>query len=329
MMKRILIIGFLGVSALLNAQQLPQYTQFANNQSLYNPAFIGLNKSNDITVGGRWQMLGFGNEPRTAFGIFSKNLKLKEKEIFNPALRISRDIPKTSSLEKRKFSHAAGAQIGLDQYGAFRSFNLNGIYAFHYQVNRTFKVSGGLKLGFSNYSFDAAKAVVLNISDPKLTYQGGDSEYDQFISGRQNATFLNVGAGAVIHYTDFFIGVSADQLTRNAIELGTSSVNFNPSTHYFFTTGYKFSISDALKLTAVAQFKKMRPAPLSADFSIIANYGESLFFGLNYRHKAAVGIMAGFHINEKFSLGYSLDFTVNKLNSASNGGHELILSYRF
>jgi type IX secretion system PorP/SprF family membrane protein len=328
-MKRILIIGFLGVSAILNAQQLPQFTQFANNQSLYNPAFIGINKSSDLTVGGRWQMLGFGNEPRTAFGIFSKNIKLKEKEVFNPALRISRNIPVSNSNEKRKFSHASGAQIMLDQYGAFRSFNLNGIYAFHYQANRNMKVSGGVKVGFSNNSFDASKAIVSNITDPKQAYQGGDSEYDQFISGRQNATFLNIGVGTVIHYSNFFIGFSADQLTRNTIELVNSSVNFNPSTHYFFTTGYKLSISEALKLTAVAQIKKMKPAPISTEFSIIANYGESLFCGLNYRHKAAVGAIAGFHINEKFSFGYSLDFTVNKLNYASNGGHELILSYRF
>ncbi len=329
MMKRIIIIGFLCVSAISNAQQLPQYTQFANNQSLYNPAFIGINKSSDITVGGRWQMLGFGNEPRTAFGIFSKNIALKEKEVFNPSLRISRDIPSEATHEKRKFSQASGAQIALDQYGAFRTFSLNGIYAFHYQVNRTMKVSGGLKAGFNNNSFDASKAIVSNITDPKQAYQGGDSEYDQFISGRQNATFLNVGAGAVIHYSDFFIGFSTDQLTRNTIELGNSSVNFNPSTHYFFSTGYKFSISDALKLTAVALIKKMKPAPISTEFSIIGNYGESLFLGLNYRHKASLGAIAGFHINERFSFGYSVDFTTNKLNYASNGGHELILSYRF
>ena len=329
MIIRFLIIGFLGVSSFLNAQQLPQYTQFANNQSFYNPSFIGINKTNNVTVGGRWQMLGFGNEPRTAFGLFSKCIKLKEKETFNPALRISREIPAPSDNEKNKFSNAIGAQVGLDQYGAFRTFNINGLYALHFQVNRLFKVSGGLKLGFNNSSFDASKAVVLNITDSKLTYQGGDEEYDQFISGRQNATFLNVGAGAVIHYSDFFIGFSADQLSQNAIQLGNSSVNFNSFTHYFFSAGYHFEINEAFKLTMVTQFKKMRPAPISTDFSIIANYGESLFFGLNYRHKAAVGIIAGLNINEKFSLGYSVDFITNKLNNSSNGGHELILSYKF
>jgi hypothetical protein len=73
----------------------------------------------------------------------------------------------------------------------------------------------------------------------------------------------------------------------------------------------------------------MQPAPLSAEMSLVANFGENLFGGVIYRHKSAIGITGGFDINEKFRLGYSVDFATNKLRNVSNGGHELILRYRF
>ncbi|MFY7943496.1 MAG: type IX secretion system membrane protein PorP/SprF, partial [Crocinitomicaceae bacterium] len=71
---------FFGLSLSLKAQQIPQNSQFALNPALLNPAFIGIEEGTEILVGGRWQMLGFGDEPRTAFGLYSKRLKTKEKE---------------------------------------------------------------------------------------------------------------------------------------------------------------------------------------------------------------------------------------------------------
>jgi type IX secretion system PorP/SprF family membrane protein len=329
MRNNLLLFFFCGLSVFAEAQQLPQYSQFAQNQTLYNPAFIGNQEKKEISIGGRWQMLGFGDEPRTAFGLYSQQLKTKTKIVVNPSLPISREIPKNSDDKKNKFSHGIGAQVSMDKYGAFGALELNGIYAFHFRVNKQLKLSGGAKLGIVNNSFDASRAIVSNVSDPTLIYQGGDTEYDEFISGKTNNKQLNLGIGGVVNYGNFFVSAAANNLIGNLIKFGNSSANFQTTPHLFISTGYKYSIGDALSINTVVLLKKMQPAPLSTELSIIANFEDNLFGGLIYRHKSAIGITGGFDINAKFRLGYSIDFSINRIRNVSNGGHELFLRYRF
>ncbi len=329
MKNKLITLFFCGLSILVKAQQLPQFTQFAQNQALLNPAFIGTNEDKEIILGGRWQMLGFGNEPRTAFGLYSQQLKTKEKELINPSLPISREIPEIEKEDKRSLTQAFGANVGIDKYGAFGTFELNGLYAIHYKLTKKLKLSGGAKLGFSNNSFDPSKAIVANLNDPTLAYQGGDLEYDEFISSRTNNVRLNLGVGGAVHYADFFVAAAVNNITEDLIEIGTSQVNFQPTPHLFLSTGYNYSIGQTLSINTTLLLKKMSPAPLSTELSIVANFDENLFGGLIYRHKSAIGITGGFNINDKFRLGYSVDLSINKLRYASNGGHELILRYRF
>ena len=329
MKNKLITLFFCGLSILVKAQQLPQFTQFAQNQALLNPAFIGTNEGKEINLGGRWQMLGFGNEPRTAFGLYSQQLKTKEKEIINPSLPISREIPEVEKEDKRSLTQAFGANVGIDKYGAFGTFELNGLYAIHYKLTKKLKLSGGAKLGFSNNSFDPSKAIVANLIDPTLAYQGGDLEYDEFISNRTNNVRLNLGVGGAVHYADFFVAAAVNNITGDLIEIGTSKVNFQPTPHMFLSTGYNYSIGQTFSINTTLLIKKMSPAPLSTELSMVANFDENLFGGIIYRHKSAIGITGGFNINDKFRLGYSVDFSINKLRYASNGGHELILRYRF
>ena len=329
MKNKLLLLFFCGLAILINAQQLPQFSQFAQNKELFNPAFIGNHSGREITTGGRWQMLGFGNEPRTAFGIFSQQINTKKKEFVNPSLPTSKAIPSNMFEEKRDFGQALGAQFSIDKYGAFGTIELSGLYAINFQINKKVKLSGGAKLGISNNSFDASKAIVANITDPTSTYQGGDAEYDDFISGRTNNWRLNLGLGGIVEYEKIFVGLSANNLTSDLIEFGTSSVNFQSTPHLFLTSGYRYSIGDVLTINTVLLIKKMNPAPFSTELAIIADFDENLFAGLLYRHKSSIGITGGFNINDKFRLGYSVDFSINRIRYASNGGHELILRYRF
>jgi len=205
-MKYILLpLFFCGFSTFLNAQQLPQYSQFAQNQALFNPSFIGVTEGKEMNIGGRWQMLGFGDEPRSAFGLFSQRIKSKVKTPVNPSIPISKEIPEPKKEEKRKFTHAFGSIVTYDKYGAFGTFELNGLYAAHYQLTKQLKFSGGVKIGVTNNSFDASRAIVSNVTDPSLIYQGGDSEYDQYISSRTNSSRINVGFGGTIYFEEFFI----------------------------------------------------------------------------------------------------------------------------
>ncbi len=327
-MKKLFPI-FCLLSSSFFAQQLPQFTQAVLQKNLYNPAFTGENPEMQIGLTGRWQMIGFGNEPQTALLTFEKGIRIKEKTIYNPSLHISQEIPEDHNREKRKFSHGFGGQLGIDNYGAFKNLQLAGVYGAHYQFTPLLKLSAGIRMSFNNNSFDPAKAVVLNPSNPSQVYSGGDSEYDAFTAGRRSMNFLHFGAGINLTFQNFFIGVAANQLTKDAVKFGSSGANFSPQTHLFLMTGYKFEINSEFSFQTIAVLKKMQPAPLSMEFCLLGNFGESLFAGVNYHHNASAGLIVGFNVNEHFRVGYALDVPTTKLNRFSFGGHELMLTYRF
>ena len=60
---RFIIIIFFILSNVLNAQQHTNYTQFFNNEILYNPATAGSKPYNPLVLQTRQQWLGFEGAP--------------------------------------------------------------------------------------------------------------------------------------------------------------------------------------------------------------------------------------------------------------------------
>ena len=55
------------LSAYSSAQQVPQYSQFLQNQYMVNPASTGVYDFINVTVGGRLQWAGLENAPKTSY----------------------------------------------------------------------------------------------------------------------------------------------------------------------------------------------------------------------------------------------------------------------
>ena len=91
-MKSITTAFFLYAFLVMHAQQLPQFRQFILAPSVYNPAAMAFSKENNVSLSGRWQMSGFGYEPRTLVLHGKTLIKKKVKTIFNPGSRIQRDF---------------------------------------------------------------------------------------------------------------------------------------------------------------------------------------------------------------------------------------------
>ncbi len=85
-------------------QQLPQFRQITSGSVLYNPAAMTMNKQSNVSMLARWQMLGFGNEPRTISAFGHVMIKKKVKITFNPGSRIQREY---TPLQKKKTNHFA------------------------------------------------------------------------------------------------------------------------------------------------------------------------------------------------------------------------------
>ena len=75
--------------------------------------------------------------------------------------------------------------------------------------------------------------------------------------------------------------------------------------------------------------KYVNNAPLSIDGNLSFLILEKVWLGAMYRHKSAIGINAMYCLNDKLSIGYAYDFTLNKIQKYSAGSHEIMLSYKF
>ena len=321
-MKRFLVLSALIYGGFAQAQQIPQYSQYLRNQFMVNPAAAGVYDFVDITMSGRWQWVGFGDEPRRAYLSVTSPISRTPKPKYNPALRISNGPVRNPEIKTGKLKHAVGGQLLADQYGAFKTMQIAGTYAVHLPISRKYNLSFGTRLGMSNHTFLKDKAQVLNMLD--ASYGGVDNTYNQFVANTSKWIF-DLGAGFYLYSKNVFVGIAADQLTKDMVEFGSGTANFNNQIHFNATAGVKLPLNENLTLTPAVLAKMMSPAPLTVEGSLQLEYKEWLWAGFSYRHKDAVVGMLGLNINQRFKLGYSYDFSLSRFKNLSSGGHELVL----
>jgi type IX secretion system PorP/SprF family membrane protein len=322
-MKRILALISLVTVGNSFSQQMPQYSQYLRNQFMVNPAAVGVNDFVDVTMGGRWQWMGFGNEPRTAYLSVTSPISITPRPKYNPALRVSQANVRKPEIKTGKFKHALGGQLIADQYGAFRKMEFAGTYAIHMPVSKKFNLSFGTRLGLSNNTFLNDKAQTLNLVDPTLGYT--DATYDKFSANQSSKYIMNLGVGLYLYSKNSFFGISTDQLTRDLVKFGTGTANFNNQMHFNATAGVKIPLNENLTLTPAMLIKYMNPAPIAIEGTLQLEYKELLWIGTSYRHKDAIIGMVGLNIRDRFKFGYSYDFSLSRFNNLSQGGHELVL----
>lgn len=329
-MRHILFVAMLMAGTVASAQQIPQFSQYQRNQYMVNPGAAGMYDFLDITLGGRMQWAGFDNAPKSSYLYISSVLSKKSRVRYNPALRTSVGPVRSPEVGTGKLKHALGGMLIADQYGAFRQLRGALTYAVHIPVSNEVNMSFGANVGLSNRAFLKDRAQTLNMMDPTLGYT--DATYDTYAQST-SANTMDVGAGLYFYSRKFFAGISAEQLTRDFVSFGgTSMVNIDPRTHMYLTAGYKFSLSDNLTLQPSVLLKYMHPAPLSLEGSLQLEYREWLWFALSYRQgiggynnaDALIG-MAGLTISDRFKFGYSYDFSLSGFNQYSAGGHEIVL----
>lgn len=302
-----------------------RFSQSSRNQFLLNPASAGVYDFMDVTLVGRWQWSGFGDEPRTGALTFSNVIGVKNRVLFNPSLRISQGVVKSPEVNTGTLKHAIGGQLITDTYGAFARTSVSGVYAIHLPLSRQCNLSFGTRVGLSNSTFNSSKAVVGNTADPHSIYAGGDLTYDKFVSSQGNNFNLDISAGLYAYSRRFYLGVAADNLSKDFVRFGTGTSNFDYQIHYTFTGGVKLQVSEKVQLVPNVVLKYMNPAPLSVEGSMLVDYDDWVWFGAGYRHNDAIIGMFGINISQRFKMGYSYDYTISKLNTMGTSGHELVL----
>lgn len=290
-LKNILIHFALLVMPLIGfAQQYPQFSQYMYNTISINPAFAGSREILVINLLNRNQWMGVNGAPITQ------------------TLSIHSSIPFTKL--------GVGFSVINDKLGYEKTTYAYADVSYRIDLdsNDEYKITFGLKAGFSKYSIDS---VLLNDPD----YNG-----DPFLNIIDNKMHPNIGVGFYFRGESFYLGLSSPKLFKyknNSEYVSLERVS------YFFNGGYVLDMNKNLKFKPTFLIKYTEGAPISFDISTLFLINENLWLGGSYRFSDSFGAIVNFKITEGFSIGYSYEYITSSLGSYTSGSHEMMLNYEF
>lgn len=285
-------------------QQQWQYSQYMNNNFLLNPAEGGTETFTDIKVGLRTQWQGIEGAPKSGF-----------VSAHHP---INRNTQKFDSIVPLAH-HGVGGYISRDQIGPISQSSIYGSYSYHLPLTPSLTLSTGAFLGVKQFQLD----------ENALNFEGNEADV---VTGSLATTFLpDATLGFWLYGQQYYLGGSIFQVFGNKInteELSNATKESNLTRHLFFTSGYKFSLSQKLFLVPSLVVKYAAPAPVQFDVNAKINYNDLLWGGISYRNRDAVVLMAGVTLDQKWDISYSYDINTSELNAHNSGSHEVLLGYR-
>lgn len=276
----------------LQAQQLPQYTQYMLNEMAINPAVAGKDNYADMRSNNRYQWVGITDAPRTYMLTLHSPLKNRNMGL--------------------------GTHIYTDIVGPTRRVGISLAYAYHIKLTEKTKLSLGISAGIQQWGIDGHKLRLHDAGDENLVTQ------------YQTKIVPDFGAGLYVHNEKWYLGFSAPQLYQSPIDLYKNGDGKGTLvTHFLLNGAYKFKINDNFKVEPSFLAKVASPAPIKIDVGARVIYQEQVWLGVGYRHNDAITALVGFMYKNYLMIGYSYDYTTTNLKNYTTGTHELMLGLRF
>ncbi|MDB5004873.1 MAG: hypothetical protein JWQ34_3098 [Mucilaginibacter sp.] len=322
MRKYIYLLVFFAFSiSTVNAQQLPQYTQYVFNNYLLNPAVSGIENYTDAKLGYRSQWTGLNGAPVTSFltvnAPIGNNFINGDATAFpgggetNPSSRLY-----TQNYQASEPHHGIGFMLVTDKAGPITQTNVAATYAYHIGLAPRLNLAVGVAAGFNRISLNTSEITLATSFDPAIA-NGNNTQWKP-----------DLGVGAWLYSGDFYAGVSVQQLLKQSLYFSTTTTTVDVSQtvpHYFFTAGTKLYVSDDITLLPSFLIKVIQPVPMTYDINLKASFQDKFWLGGSYRHNDSFGILAGFNLSSFINVGYSYDITTSSLNTVSNGTHEIVI----
>ena len=207
-----------------------------------------------------------------------------------------------------------GLSLINDKLGPSKSTWLGLDFAYHIKLNKTSKLSVGLK-GMVNFYRN-------NVSSLKL-----DQQTDIAFAQNVSSTLPNVGAGIYYYTKNFYAGISSPRVVENKLKSSALTLA-KEQRHYFLITGGVLFLNKNLVLKPTLFVKATLGAPVEADLTGTFVFSNKFYAGINYRTGDALGVLVGISMTEEIYIGYSFDWSfANTTGKYNNGSHEIILRY--
>lgn len=324
-LKKWLFLFFVLMTELAVAQQRPYYTQYIMNNYLINPAVAGIENYWDVKLSHRLQWVGLQDAPVTTyFTIHGPLHKAAYNNETATSFHADGENPRGTNYWKNYTAPDPHQGVGLtilnDRTGPLNRFAAYGTYAYHVGLSPNTNLSAGISAGFTNMSLDASK---LNF---------GTTTVDPAVAGSGiiNKLRPDISAGLWLYSSDYFIGISAQQIVPQQIAFSDNTVYLEKGKlvpHLFFSAGYRMQLSDDVSFLPSALVRYISPLPLGFDLNAKFQYHDLIWAGASYRYQDGFAGMVGMNINHTINVGYSYDIQTSQLNTVSKGTHEILIGF--
>lgn len=291
-MRYLLYIVFLFTSLYGAAQQIPQYSQWYMHQFSRNPAHAGIKECIDIHSLYRLQWVGFDGAPKSGFLTVSIPIHTRRKKYLSAR-------------------HGTGFKFETDKIGQFSVNRLSAAYAAHFNFDKFRRISFGLYGGVIQMGYNP-ETIQTNDPDPAVMREGSYVAPD--------ASF-----GAWYNAEKYYFGLSIQNLIPNRWQnIGNTS---RDHLHISFNGGYQFAMGDNVSLMPAFNLRIPPAGPMSLDLNLHMDYRNLLGFGIGYRNTDALIAFCSIKFKEQFSIGYSFDYNLSKIQLVAKNTHEISLRF--
>jgi type IX secretion system PorP/SprF family membrane protein len=288
-MKKLLIFSsFLIILNVINAQQMPFFSQYMHNPYAINPAATGINDELPLAACYRKQWASFPQSPSIQY--ISGHMKVYK-------------------------SMGAGAKITNYTAGPLRKTGGELTYSYHFKLKEGVNLSFGLSGLFYQFHLDKSGMSV------------EDEDDVVFADGSDKMFVIDAIFGTYLYGEKYYAGLSIPQLLNRNVDLKTDNIIQEKQVrHYYLHGGYLFDLNSDFTLEPSLLFKFMESGLFQVDINAIAEYKKMFLLGLSLRTSDAVVLQLGYRYKE-FRIGYSYDITISGLRGSAFGSHEILLIY--
>jgi type IX secretion system PorP/SprF family membrane protein len=324
MQKLFLIILFSIVLSFVQAQQRPYYTQYVMNNYILNPALSGIENYTDVKLSYRNQWVGIDGAPKTFYFTVHGPIGKKDYRQTATSFDMQGENPRGRAYWQEYTApephHGVGFSMVNYKTGYINRFFINASYAYHLGLSPNTNLSAGFAGGISSIGVDASQIKLANPVDPAI--------------GRAIATIrktkAELSAGLWLYSSSYFIGLSAQQIIPQKLQLVESKYdNSTLVPHVFATAGYRFFLSDEISALPSVMARYVQAEPIFLDANIKLQYLDRFWIGANVRLKEGFAAMTGFNISSLFNVSYSYEVNNSRylLQSQQRGSHEIVFGF--
>ncbi|WEK20845.1 MAG: type IX secretion system membrane protein PorP/SprF [Candidatus Pedobacter colombiensis] len=305
-MKKIILILFIFCSLSETKAQLDsQYSQYLFNGIHINPAYAGYKDDIYVQSFYRAQWEGIKGAP--------KSFSVSADGAFNDG------------------NVGLGLILSNDQLGAqsYLTAYLNYAYRIRMGDNEASQLAFGIAGGIIQLGLDGNKLE---------GYMPGDGLIPV---GSQTNTVPDARFGIYYANETYFAGLSATNvLAKYMVKKNTENMMVPvPQPHFYFTAGAIFSLNEDMRIKPLLLLRDDSKGPSSLDLNAFILLKESLWIGGFYRtsfdlykknylqsgltKQNAIGAILEVFATKNLRIGYSYDYSINKLRDYNSGSHEI------